>query len=378
MIIHSVKEGETVREIAQKYGISPIKLAECNGISHGGGLIPGEELLVLIPTRSTNARRKETLSDVARRFSVNESSLIAINPELCGGASIYEGQPLAVRYGVPEHGMGIGNGYFYRGTTKTQLMRALPYLSYLTISAAVGRKGGVGVLFDGREAVMLARAAGKLPILRLWLDGKEGAKEAIKGAALMASAEGYHGLCVAGLNRYEGCSEIAKSARKLLHGCGLKLILEIDAEGKSEWASEADFTVLYFDKIHKESIPCFKDAEEQVFSSYADRLDSSRAFIDLSPFAVVGEKYVTKPQAREAILRASGKIADMGCGCLRGECGRGGRRRAYTWESLENTKKKLELLSRLGYYGIAFDVARTPIYELMMWRVMFSECIGMA
>ena len=28
MIIHNVKDGETIRDIAQKYGISPIKLAE--------------------------------------------------------------------------------------------------------------------------------------------------------------------------------------------------------------------------------------------------------------------------------------------------------------------------------------------------------------
>ena len=69
MKIHTALAGETVISVAEKYCVSPIKLAENNGIPHGCSLIPGEELLILTPSRSTNAARGESLSDIGGSVS---------------------------------------------------------------------------------------------------------------------------------------------------------------------------------------------------------------------------------------------------------------------------------------------------------------------
>ena len=377
MIIHTVRDGESLREVAAEYEVSPLKLGAINGIS-GTRLIPGEELLVLIPTRTANVRRGESLSSLARRFGVKESSLIAINPELFGTGSVYDGQPITVKYGSARYGLGIGNGYFYRGASREQLMRALPYLSYVTVCSAVARRGGVSNIFDDSEAVALARAAGKLPLMRLYLDvGERLTEELMCSAALMAETKGYYGITISAGGGSPTSKEL-NSARPTLSECGLKLALECDADLPLPECGAADMTVLTYDKIHLEPIPSFDEGEGRVFRHYAQTQDAVRAFIDLSPFALVGGKYITKAEARDAVMH-SGASLSVGAdgGTLFASSRRRGKERRWVMESLSNTARKLELISELGFYGIVFDIARCPISELMMFRTMFSESIGM-
>ena len=49
MIIHVVKEGETVHSIAESYGVSVDRLALENGISSSANLAVGETLVILFP-----------------------------------------------------------------------------------------------------------------------------------------------------------------------------------------------------------------------------------------------------------------------------------------------------------------------------------------
>ena len=374
MTVHRVKRGESLTRVAAEYGISPIKLAAVNGI-RTERLIEGEELLILIPTRTANVRHGERLSDLARRFGVKESTLIAINPELWGMGSVYEGQPIAVRYGSPDYGLGIGNGYLYRGATKEQLMRAIPYLSYVTVCSAVARHGGVSDIFDDAEFIELARAAGKPAILRVWAEGEIYAENLMRTLALKASVKGCCGVTLP-------CSalslETAKKCAEILHGSGLKMILESDADDIPKHLCAADFSVLFYDKIEKNPIPSFEDGELDSLLRYSERHDPIRCFVDLSPFALTDGKYIPKSIARESILRSGASIEASENGSLVATAKRGGKRREWIMESLSNTVEKLKCISELGFYGISFDIARTPISDLMAFRVMFSESIGMA
>lgn len=381
MNIHTVELGESIRDVSKRYGVSPIKLAENNGIGERGRLITGEELLILMPTRTTNARRGERLSDISRRFGVKEERLLGINPELCGSGILYDGQPLTVKYGEPTFGMGIGNGYLYRGCTRESLMRALPYLSYVTICSAVGRGGGVSNLFDDKEPLSLALAAGKLPILRLWLakDSYERRIEVLRSLTVYARAKGYYGVTLAGnIGSGREGEQLMLEAKKMLLECDIKLFCEADAVESPGYTDYADSVILLYDKIHLPRIPSFDDGERVEFTRYSEKHDSIKAFVDLSPFALVGGKYITKSEARAALLRAHGEIVSSGCeSYMLGTAGRGRRERLYIYESLVNTRRKLEMVSELGYYGISFDIARCPIAELLMFRVMYSEGIGM-
>ena len=373
MTVHRVKSGESLTRVAAEYGISPIKLAAINEI-RTKRLIEGEELLILRPTRTANVRRGESLDDLARRFGVKESSLIAINPELMGMGSVYDGQPIAIKYGSPEYGLGIGNGYLYRGTTKDQLMRALPYLSYVTFASCMVRRGGVSDIFDIKPHLELARAAAKPVMLRVWSDSEITDAELMCELTNKASSMGALGVTLPATAIPDRCAE---KYAEILHGSGLKLILEADAESVPSTIGEADMSVLFYDKIEKDPIPHFEDGELRALSAYSEIHDPIRCFVNLSPFALTGGKYIPKSVAREAILRSGARIEAVSGGCQRATVGKGSRKREWIMESKENTIKKLKSISELGFYGIAFDISRTPISDLMAFRVMFSESIGM-
>ena len=379
MRIHRVKEGEGIRDIAREYGISPIKLSENNGRTERDRLIPGEELLIIVPTKTVNARRADTVESLAQRYSVKPSDLLAMNPELMGRGILYEGQPISVKHAPQLFGLGIGNGYFYRGCSTEALVRAMPYLSFVTVCAGVARENGVSMLFDDSDVVNLSRAAAKIPILRVWLGGIANDKmsDAVKSAALLARCRGYSGICLAGMTDEMKKKEHTLHARRELMECDLKLFVECDVEGAREYTEYADGCVLTYDKIHRESVPEFDEGEGEVFRAFAENHDSLRAFVDLSPFALTGDKYVPKETARSAVARGRGRLEyTAGGDCIRGRVGRIGKERCYIWESMQNTEKKLKMVSELGYYGISFDIARVPIYELLMFRSMFSSGIS--
>lgn len=381
MKIHTAKRGESIFDIAGEYGISPIKLSENNGLSTRERLIEGEELLILIPTRVTTARRGDSIGDIASRFMTRECDLLALNPELMGKGQLYDGQPIAVRYGEPLWGMGIGNGYFYRGCPEGLLVRALPYLNYLTVAAGICQGGVISFLFEGKRAVSLARAAGKLPLLRIYLEdipARDGWRELISSAALLAKANDYHGITLAGLSHAgENIREAIFEARKLLMECDLVLFVEGDIESKLDYADLADGAILTSDVLHKEPLCRFEEGARVAYSHYADIHESTRAFIDISPFAYTGGKYIAKTSAIETVRRGRGEIRYVAEGdVIAGAVGKGRGERVYLWETMQKQKKLLEAVSELCYLGISFDIARTPIYELLMFRVMFSSGIG--
>ncbi len=384
MQIHRVVRGETLRSVAADYGVSPIKLAENNGLSVKDRLIEGEELLILVPTRTANARRGEGLSDISKKFSVKEDMLLGINPELLGRGELYDGQPIAVKYGEQLFGMGIGNGYVYRGCTRERIVFALPYLSYLTVCSGVAKRGGIATLFDDGDAVALARAAGKLPIFRVWIGERSNEadwEKTAKSAAIYAKGRGFHGVSLGGLSRIP-TSELPAhmlAAKKIMLEYDLALFAEADLSGNCEATDFADASVLTYDKLSYEYIPSIDEGERARLSSFAQLHDSLRAFVDLSPFALVGKKYITKPEARYAIARCKGEIRPGADGYyMLGTAGRGRGERLYIWEGLKNTYEKLKLVSELGYYGISFDVARAAVYDLLLFRVMFSPGIGVS
>ena len=48
------------------------------------------------------------------------------------------------------------------------------------------------------------------------------------------------------------------------------------------------------------------------------------------------------------------------------------KKREIVYESLENTRAKLELVSELGFMGISFDIGRVCISDLMIAAGMFD------
>jgi membrane-bound lytic murein transglycosylase D len=76
---HRVEAGETLTSIAKKYHVTPVAIAEANGLEHRAALDPGQKLIIPAAQAQSEAKRRlvsyrvrkgDTLLGIADRFSV--------------------------------------------------------------------------------------------------------------------------------------------------------------------------------------------------------------------------------------------------------------------------------------------------------------------
>lgn len=386
MFIHTVSEGESLYSIGRKYGTSATRIKANNDLSHPERLSVGQKLLILTPTRTYTVRGGDSLEGIARRFGVREAALLRANPELSGAERTHPEQILAIRYDVPYRSAAVMNGYLYKGFTKERLMLALAHAGFITVSAYKVLPGGrITRLFDDGGAVRLVREAGKVPLMRVY-DARTlgevmaGAASFINELTELAVRGGYGGITLAMHKaRCESgfCDFLFELKREMIDK-GLSLTLEVDGN-EGDACEIADACVLLYDKCALSEIPSFKDGEAALYEDFATRADSTRAFVDLAPFAYANGEPMLKKRAeeiaygmkREILYDSERKISHF-------EYSRFGVRGAtrVVFEALENIKAKLELASELGFMGVSFDVERVPISHLMMCVGLFASGNG--
>ena len=81
-MVYSVQEGETLSEIAQKYGLSLHKLVETNKIKNPHLVGIGLKLIISNDEVRHMVKRGETLNYIAQRYGVSKELLIERNPLL--------------------------------------------------------------------------------------------------------------------------------------------------------------------------------------------------------------------------------------------------------------------------------------------------------
>jgi peptidoglycan DL-endopeptidase LytE len=79
-ITHTVEDGETVRMLAARYGISPLTIMAANGLRNPDLLQVGQDLVIL-PTDGVlyTLKEGESIRSVARRFGVDLGDIISAN-----------------------------------------------------------------------------------------------------------------------------------------------------------------------------------------------------------------------------------------------------------------------------------------------------------
>ena len=379
MQIYRVKNGENIYDIAREYGLSPIKIAYDNDLEVRSRLPKGREVLLITPSRTYSVKGQDTLEGVARRFKSTKRELMRINPELGGRERLYSGQILTVKVGTPSYGMISTNGYFYPGTGKDALVSLLPHLSYITVCSAIYRDGGVHTLLDGKEIVELARATGRAPMVRIYITelpkiGEE--KNFADSVSILARASGFAGVTLSSLGSLSSDKRRLESfvftVRRRLIESDLLLFCEADLEGEVSYIEYADAGILTYDKLHKGNIPSFADGEAHALEKFAYGAESSRAFLEISSFAYSDGKYIEKREAMRISDKKRSEIREDSDKKLQIASFGNHKKREIIYESLENTKAKLELVSELGFMGISFDIGRVCIADLMMAASMFD------
>jgi LysM repeat protein len=377
MKIHIKKSDESMADIAESYGIDEARLRRINEIPHGE-CASGEELLILTPTRSYRVQAGDTLDRISLRFGVRKKDLLCRNPWL-SDKGLRVGEGIAVKCDDQTGGMAVANGYFYPGCSESLLMRAMPFLTYISFCSAVADKRGVSRIANDKKEVALASEEKKIPLLRVYdrycdryKSGGEmsGFAEELIEAATVG---GYKGLVIDSCPLSDSAEEFASFMmilRKLMIGCDLILITEINDKSPTEFSEYADGSIMYYPKFAVENPTSFCDGERKILADFACEGESAKAFIDLPSLAKIGEKYISYGDALK-IARSGNCSIDHNENTLlshyrdrkQGDC---------VFSSLSAIKALLDMTRELDYMGISFDIMRTPLSHMMMYNAMFK------
>jgi len=376
MIIHEIKPGEKLSEVAANYGITEAELRSANGIKTGEAAV-GEELLILVPTRTYTIQQGDSLERLCLRFGARKSELCAMNPDV-SFESPHPGDVVSIRHAPKTHGIAAANGYFYRGCTADKLHRAMPYITYLTVASAVLENGRLTELFDGTEIAKKAKEHSKTPIIRIYNRAQPIASHRAPGELIdslieKAKAEGYKGIALGGelADGEEELSELLLEIKKQMIGSDLILITECEPDSPPCLSEFSDGSVLSF---YKENLAAFDDAEKRAYSNFATRSEGAKTFIDLPCLATAEGGYIAYDEALNLARGGYAITTDKSSLISYFDHKRRGR---ITFPSLKNIKATLELISELGFMGISFDIMRTPHSFLAAYNSMYktvTEC----
>lgn len=370
MLIHTVRASEKLSEIAKNYGVDEDILRRNNDITEGEPAV-GEELLILTPTRTYTVKRGDSAERLALRFGVRRRDMAAMNPQIeCEG--LVPGQKLALRYDDRSYGMAAANGYYYNGCKAEQLKKRLPYLTYVTVSAAVAEGDELKLTFDGRDAVGIARSADKIPLLRVYDKEKSRKPDAsgkygiINKMISYAMGGGYKGITLGG----QGASDsFLVELRKSLLGCDLILLTEVEADSPAYACEYADGSILTYGKYGTPDLS-FAEGEGETYSKFASECEGSKTFIELPSLALCESGYIPVDEALARARRGGCEIGTDKATLLSSFEHK--RRGGHIFPSLSNIKATLDAVHEYGYMGISFDIMRTPLPYLMMYNALFG------
>lgn len=179
MQLYRVKEGDTLSGIARSLSVSPILLAEQNGLSLDEPLPVGQAILLFSPSATHTVKEKEGVKEIASAHRISRTRLLQYNPALRRAGEPYPGQTLTLSLCDPPLGTLSTVGFITAGM-ENLLSEYCPYLSFVSIVGNHFDGDGSLHLLDAEKALQLARRCYVTPLLGIRpapLDEKGGEEE---------------------------------------------------------------------------------------------------------------------------------------------------------------------------------------------------------
>lgn len=160
MFIYTVRQGDSLSRIANRFGLSPNRVAADNQLSDPNALEVGQHLVIMSDSMRHPIESGQTLYSLSREFEVPLDSLIAANPDV---------NPIALQIGevvnIPaENPMSrrpiIVNGFAYPTINDRALNCALPFLTFLSPFSYSITPAGEIVAPNDDDMIAKANAAG--------------------------------------------------------------------------------------------------------------------------------------------------------------------------------------------------------------------------
>ena len=111
MEIYTVKSGDTAAEIAARFGVSFERFLADNGLSASDTLVPGQAVVIQIPSAVVTAEEGDTIESIAARTGTSVRALLRNNPLILESGTLYEGQTVVVAFDQPPQKSMAVNGY---------------------------------------------------------------------------------------------------------------------------------------------------------------------------------------------------------------------------------------------------------------------------
>lgn len=167
MPIHIVTQGDSPYSIASMYGISTSRLIYDNQLTLEEPLVPGQALLILIPSVVHQIQTGETLFSIAADYQTSIKSLLRNNPYLLLRPTLDPGTSIVIRYPDERIREALVGGYAYPFIAPALLTETLLYLSDLFIFSYGFTLEGTLVAIDDDALLAAAKAEDVAPILTL-------------------------------------------------------------------------------------------------------------------------------------------------------------------------------------------------------------------
>lgn len=133
MNIYVVKPGDTLYQIAKKFGTTAQRIAVDNALNTTQTLVVGQALIVLTPQIVYNVIPGDSIDSVAKKYGITRMTVLQNNPAIHANQTLYPGQSVVISYTNKKRRNLVTNGYAYPHIRRETLLACLPYLSRLTI-----------------------------------------------------------------------------------------------------------------------------------------------------------------------------------------------------------------------------------------------------
>lgn len=165
MVIHVVKQGETLYGIAEYYNVNPERVSEDNGIYNVESLVVGQALAIRFPRVLHTVTEGESLYQIGLSYNKTELELMQNNPLLVNRDTLYTGESIIIEYEDEPSIIKRFNGYAYQYINIRILRTALLYMTSLTIFGYGFTSSGELITIDDDPLILQAFDLKALPIM---------------------------------------------------------------------------------------------------------------------------------------------------------------------------------------------------------------------
>lgn len=188
MEIYVVQPGDTIRSIADRFGVTVDQLIQDNGLSNPFDLVIGQTIVIAQPAQTHIVREGDTLGNIAEAYNVSLMQLLRNNPALYEKEFILPGEVLVISY--PEQQTIATVGFTYPYINELTLRKTLPYLTYLSVFNYRSMEDGSIITYaDDTQIVQLAKEYGTIPLAMLTTLSEQGESDINVSYKLLLNSE---------------------------------------------------------------------------------------------------------------------------------------------------------------------------------------------